>query len=504
MGSTNRSAAAATRTAGAAALPLLALLALAASPAGAARVEQVRVGDHEDFTRVVVELDAPASYRWAIREGSSGLELVLELDARSTTRSVASRSTLVKGVELRPAPDGAGTTARVGLRVPAVDVKEMVLPDPQRIVLDLRRASPRPAVRPAAGGSAAPPAVTLRVDPSAPAEREPVAASEPAEEEAAAAQPEAEPAPARRTVGRARVDAAPEAPGSAPEAGGPVDAAGAGPEDPAEPDSGAAPGAGGAPEATGTAAAPEGPLDDPVSRARREAAAAAAARERAVAPEPPAASSPPDRRGWLERLLAGDPAVGLVAAAVGILLLFLAFVALRKRSARLAREAAATPWPPPGAEERPEFEAGRREAAAAPEAWAADAEQEAQEAVEPARAAAGEPMGPLFSEPPPEPEAPAAGAGMAAAGAPLEPEVEAKDEADGPLLEELERRIERLEARLADGLDARERLERQLAAHTEELRVQRAAIARTQRAVRAAVRGPEAPGSEPTGTGGDA
>ncbi|MBW2448766.1 MAG: hypothetical protein JRG83_23020 [Deltaproteobacteria bacterium] len=70
-----------------------------------------------------------------------------------------------------------------------------------------------------------------------------------------------------------------------------------------------------------------------------------------------------------------------------------------------------------------------------------------------------------------------------------EPEVVAK--ADSPEIEELERRIERLEARLTDSLDARERLERQLAAHTEELRVQRAAIARTQRAVRAAVRGPE-------------
>jgi len=71
-----------------------------------------------------------------------------------------------------------------------------------------------------------------------------------------------------------------------------------------------------------------------------------------------------------------------------------------------------------------------------------------------------------------------------------EPEVVAKAD-DAPRVEELERRVERLEARLADSLDVRERLERQLAAHTEELRVQRAAIARTQRAVRAAVRGPE-------------
>ena len=36
----------------------------------------------------------------------------------------------------------------------------------------------------------------------------------------------------------------------------------------------------------------------------------------------------------------------------------------------------------------------------------------------------------------------------------------------------------------SEAVDARERLERQVAAQTEELRVQRAAIARTQRAVR--------------------
>jgi hypothetical protein len=49
---------------------------------------------------------------------------------------------------------------------------------------------------------------------------------------------------------------------------------------------------------------------------------------------------------------------------------------------------------------------------------------------------------------------------------------------------EFERRVASLESRLDEAVDARERLERQVAAQTEELRVQRAAIARTQRAVR--------------------
>ncbi len=52
------------------------------------------------------------------------------------------------------------------------------------------------------------------------------------------------------------------------------------------------------------------------------------------------------------------------------------------------------------------------------------------------------------------------------------------------LVQELDSRVAKLETRLEEALDARERLERQVGAQTEELRVQRAAIARTQRAVR--------------------
>ena len=51
-------------------------------------------------------------------------------------------------------------------------------------------------------------------------------------------------------------------------------------------------------------------------------------------------------------------------------------------------------------------------------------------------------------------------------------------------LGEIERRVAELERRLEQLTEARERLERQVAAQTEELRVQRAAIARTQRVVR--------------------
>jgi hypothetical protein len=66
----------------------------------------------------------------------------------------------------------------------------------------------------------------------------------------------------------------------------------------------------------------------------------------------------------------------------------------------------------------------------------------------------------------------------------------------GLTLTELERRLALLEQRLEEVVDAKDRLERQVSAQTEELRVQRAAIARTQRVLRTVVR-PEDEPSEP-------
>ena len=70
-------------------------------------------------------------------------------------------------------------------------------------------------------------------------------------------------------------------------------------------------------------------------------------------------------------------------------------------------------------------------------------------------------------------------------GAPAMPPVGGVASADTQaMFAEMTRRMEALEARCDELVDARDRLERQVAAQTEELRVQRAAIARTQRAVR--------------------
>jgi hypothetical protein len=67
----------------------------------------------------------------------------------------------------------------------------------------------------------------------------------------------------------------------------------------------------------------------------------------------------------------------------------------------------------------------------------------------------------------------------------------------GILLKEIERRVAGIETRINELADGREQIERQVAAQTEELRVQRAAIARTQRAVRNMSRTDDAQATEP-------
>jgi hypothetical protein len=418
-------------------LPALALACLAASPADAARVRQVRVGDHADFTRIVLELDGPADYRVSQKSVGGVGELVIGLDASTAQRVIGSSSRVVENVTLRPGPGGQGAEARVTLRVGAVDVKEMVLEGPDRIVLDLSPAAAAPAPKPA-------PAPTARPEPPAAETRAPAAETRAKATETAAKAAETRVASTqtRAATTEARAPSAEEVARLAAAA---------------------------AEQEEKKAAAEEAEVpparDADHAEEKKPAAAARTETPRVRTPKPaPAPAAEPD---LIARLGGGDPTLGLSVAIGGVALLLAAFLLLRRRSQRIAQEAAAAPWPPPGAEERPEFSGGDAE----------ETEEEEEDA------------GPLFASSPTS--------GLPRAPLDAEPEVAAKPDAS-PAVEELERRLERLEARLADSLDARERLERQLAAHTEELRVQRAAIARTQRAVRAAVRGPEG-GEQPAG-----
>ena len=67
----------------------------------------------------------------------------------------------------------------------------------------------------------------------------------------------------------------------------------------------------------------------------------------------------------------------------------------------------------------------------------------------------------------------------------------------GRIVQDLQARVSALESKREEANEARERLERQAAAQSEELRVQRAAIARTQRALRSMSRGDEDKATEP-------
>lgn len=111
----------------------------------APRIVDVRVGDHGEYTRVVLELDAPAVYR--LERAEDGSALRLNIDATSPSRRVTPRGSLV--AEVVTAQGIGSSVTELRLRGGAVAVKESVLRNPARIVLDLSPASQPVAVSPA-------------------------------------------------------------------------------------------------------------------------------------------------------------------------------------------------------------------------------------------------------------------------------------------------------------------------------------------------------------------
>ena len=109
---------------------------IGASSAMAAEVVQVRVGKHADFTRVVFELDRAAGYRIERKDTGSGPgELIVSLQAGSPARKIRSKKSLISEVKVEPA--GTKSTARIQLRQANLPLKEMILTNPPRIVLDI-------------------------------------------------------------------------------------------------------------------------------------------------------------------------------------------------------------------------------------------------------------------------------------------------------------------------------------------------------------------------------
>ncbi len=395
----------------------VAVVLLAALPGSAANLVDVRIGVHDEYTRVVLESDAAASCEI---ESSGSDELVLRLGAGSGEKMVASeRSTHLRWVRVKSADPGS-SRVHIALRGP-VEVKKLVLREPDRVVLDLR-AAPEPAAVPEAP---APPA--------------------PSPEPAAEAAPEpAVPAAEETDAGEAEM----AAPTAIP-----------------EPDPGAV---------VDVEEEVRTPAPTPPPRARPP--------QRVAVPP-----SPAPEKGVLDGLPAPLNQPLVLGAVLALVLAFvLAFVIMRQRSAAAAEEpitpfAAGEPF---SVDEKAE-EAAQPEAEQAVEA--ADDEAEEGEVV-------GEAS--LFDEPAEEAEPSKEAQGeLPVAAAEETPEAPpAAEPPPGPgASPELEERFSRLEQRLEEVVDVSDRLSRQVAAQTEELRVQRAAIARTQRVLRDLSRSNEEP-----------
>jgi hypothetical protein len=483
--------------------------------ASAASLVEVRVGNHADFTRIVLETDAPVRYE--LSRATPG-EVRVRLFATASPRKLGSKSKLLKEVVVES--DSSGSVARLALKQQAtVDVKEMVLTSPPRIVLDLLPKKGGAAAVEAKAAAPAPVAAT----PTAPAPA-PIAAEEkPAADEAAPPAPAPEeakldpaPAPAEEDLPArdyaSEAKAARDAGNAAKEAAAQAELdrlAGVPPSpalDPAaarrpEPAPAAAPVAapGGGPDAPAADAPDEG-------NAEAEGAAAAAAESEgyeAAEDEPPsqvtstgarARVPAPGALAFLPSPL-DDP---LVLGVVGSLLALVAVLTvLRGRSARAGeQESLASPFSSAEGYSLPPAEGGVSAATLAPEAdmgplFASAAARE-HEVDDGSMFDVGEDEA-MREEAKPEP---APYVAMSSAAAPASsPSYNASDleGLDMRVIEELERRLAHLETRLEEVVDAKERLERHVAAQTEELRVQRAAIARTQRVLRGVVKSDDLP-----------
>jgi hypothetical protein len=103
----------------------------------AASIVEVRIGAHREYTRVVLELDAPSRYKIEREAAADGTgQIVVKLDATSGTHIIRAKSELILGVSVDAAPDG-GSLAKIRLKDGKLKLREMILTKPPRIVLDV-------------------------------------------------------------------------------------------------------------------------------------------------------------------------------------------------------------------------------------------------------------------------------------------------------------------------------------------------------------------------------
>lgn len=443
---------------------------LAAPPARAASaVKDVRVGKHPTYTRIVFELDRAAGYQIERNEPAPGIsELVVSLEASGIAGKVEVPKSLVDALRLQT--DGRKTVAHIRLAKDGLRLKEMTLSQPPRIVIDVvddqarvtaaKPASvptPTPAAEPRTAPKLEPKpkstASTVAVAPVPMAAAPPAATPAPKPVSKPAAKPAVEPEPAQPVVARSTEEAV---------------------EPPARP------GAEKKTERSSLAAArtSDGPSDPTAPSAIAEPVVPAARSNGARTSLPPARGAP-EAAGGIFTARNG----ALALAGIALLVAGSYVIAKRRRDPEDYDEFA---------DDNP-FAGPRREADDAEEALVGSAFG--------AQASPNAMVGPADTSPRTIDTAGAMNEtegfdvsvdGTTDFGADpdalttLSSASGATPDLEGILrmVRELSTRVGDLETRLEDAVDAKERLERQVAVQTEELRVQRAAIARTQRAVR--------------------
>ncbi len=399
-----------------------------ASSAGAADLRNIRIGNHPDKTRVVFELNGAADYRIVSRTAD---EIVVRLSADAAPEAMAGNGSPLLWVRVEPRVGGADVRLQVAS---SVTVKEMVLTEPDRVVLDLVPGAappvvqtPQPALSPA---PVAPPPVVSEPVPAAVAETTP-------------SEPLASEIEAQTGEGLAEVD--------------------------------------------GLAS-----LDEPAPEPETRQVAVVDPTPERIRPPPAPAPTAKSSSGSPLAIL-GNP---IVLAAVGLVVVLLGVWAMRRRSGAAVAEDFeddATDLAAGASTAAVSSDAEAAEPTASPEVAETEASSESPSSlfdVDEAEVVAEEPG---LDDDAPAPVT-AGVAAVSAAVAPLDTSELGDDMA--AIVQEIERRMAHFETRLEEVVDAKERLERQVAAQTEELRVQRAAIARTQRVLRGISR-PEDEASEP-------
>ncbi|MFP8878065.1 MAG: hypothetical protein VCE43_00600 [Myxococcota bacterium] len=424
----------------------VALVVSLAAPAMAARIVQVRVGNHPTFSRVVFELDSHAGYQIESRGAAGSKVLALTIDASSRDRDVISKSLGIGSVSVE-AVDGK-SLALVTLRRDDLMVKEMILSNPPRIVLDFEYAAPVAEFASASSGASAP-----VDDAPAPVTVEPVV-EEPVQVEPEPNRPEpvvvtplavAEPEPIDEPIDHEAAEKAVQ---------------------------------------ISEIAAAFGTLDD--SRNAPARTEFVAGTNGATLSMDPAISDSTPQQSSSNRVLP------LAATIVGVLLIA-GVVMMSRRRGSVPNGSAVTARPAELAEGGAEAIVQVSEA------------NTAAYSLSEVSATSHEPGTEIFDEDSEgektmdmeATDLPAERGEFAASQAVATASGDAASSDLSSIVQELMTRLGTLETRLEESSEAREQLERQVAAQSEELRVQRAAIARTQRALRSLSRTDEDQATEP-------